>query len=422
MSLKRILIAACLLVLAVFSASAQDYVEQIKANPAMAGANMMNYHFVQSRYTPAPKGYKAFYISHYGRHGSRYDASDVNAVSVWPIMREAEKSGLLSEAGKAFYADLNAILLEQEGKYGMLTALGAREHREIARRMVRNFPDVFRKRAGRNQVLCQSSVSPRCIISMTNFSLSLERRTKMLDYKCLAGDKFQEVIAFVPKSGAARNMAREKEEDVRKATMNPLEIIGYFFNDTEAALELIKDPFEFEQRLYLASCVGHLTDNGSCLLAHWPHEILVRNFEVRNPRFYLSYGMSDEMSEYQKQVSRKLLADIVKRADEALKEGSNMVADLRFGHDTALLPLVGHIRIEGMENWAAFDQVNSVWNSSMSICMGSNLQMIFYRNKSGEVLVKMLYNEKETTIPALKTFSGPYYKWSDLRQYFAGLL
>ena len=54
--------------------------------------------------------------------------------------------------------------------------------------------------------------------------------------------------------------------------------------------------------------------------------------------------------------------------------------------------------------------------------MASNLQMIFYRNKSGDVLVKLMYNEKETTIPALKTFSGPYYKWSDLRQYFAGLL
>ena len=87
-----------------------------------------------------------------------------------------------------------------------------------------------------------------------------------------------------------------------------------------------------------------------------------------------------------------------------------------------LLPLVGYLKIDGMENWSAFDQVNSVWNSSVSICMGSNLQMIFYRNKSGDVLVKLMYNEKETTIPALKTFSGPYYKWSDLRQYFAGLL
>ena len=422
MSMKRILISVSIAVWAVFAANAQGYAELIKENPAMAGANMMNYHYETSSMTPPPKGYKAFYISHYGRHGSRYDTSDVNAMYVWPVMRKAAEAGLLTDVGMAFYKDLNAVLSEQDGKYGMLTSLGAREHREIAERMAENFPQVFGKRSGRKHVLCQSSLSPRCLISMTNFSQSLDRNTQGLDFEYIAGNKFQEAIAFVPKPESAKKMARAKEEDVRKATMKPMEIIEYFFNDTEAALELIKNPFEFEQRLYLASCVGHLSDNGACLLAHWPHEILVRNFEVRNPRFYLSYGMSDEMSDYQKQISRKLLADFVQRADDALKEGSNMAADLRFGHDTALLPLVGHIRIEGMENWAAFDQVNSVWNSSVSICMGSNLQMIFYRNKSGEVLVKMLYNEKETTIPALKTFSGPYYKWSDLRQYFAGLL
>ena len=54
--------------------------------------------------------------------------------------------------------------------------------------------------------------------------------------------------------------------------------------------------------------------------------------------------------------------------------------------------------------------------------MGANFQMIFYKNKAGDVLVKMLYNEKEVTIPALETFSDPYYKWSDLRSYLVSLL
>ena len=94
----------------------------------------------------------------------------------------------------------------------------------------------------------------------------------------------------------------------------------------------------------------------------------------------------------------------------------------RSGHDTGLLPLVGHIGIEGMDDWVSFDRVNSVWNSSVSICMGSNIQMIFYRNRTDDVLVKLMYNEKETTIPALQTFSGPYYKWSDLKEYFKSLL
>ena len=47
--------------------------------------------------------------------------------------------------------------------------------------------------------------------------------------------------------------------------------------------------------------------------------------------------------------------------------------------------------------------------------------MIFYTNRKGDVLVKLLYNEKETRIPALKSEHGPYYYWSDLRQYLLAL-
>ena len=49
--------------------------------------------------------------------------------------------------------------------------------------------------------------------------------------------------------------------------------------------------------------------------------------------------------------------------------------------------------------------------------MGTNLQMVFYQNRKGEVLVKILYNERETRIPAVPTFQGPYYRWDDLKAY-----
>ena len=422
--MKSLCLFVSVAVLSVFSAPAQDYVELIKANPAMAGANMMNYHFEKSVYTPAPKGYKAFYISHYGRHGSRYDTYDDNAVYVWPIMRRLAEAGLFTDAGKAFYKDLDAVLTEQDNMYGMLTSLGAKEQRGIAERMVGNFPDVFRGRNGRRTVFSQSSIVPRCLVSMTNFGLSLDRNTDNLDLQFVTGDKYYNVLSYHPsaKSKTPKKNAVKKEDQVRRETMKPMEIISYFCNDAEKALEIIGDPYKFEQRLYLAASVGHLTDYGVCLLEHFPQDVLVRNFEVRNPRFYLSYGMSDETAWYQQQISKKLLADFVQRADAALEDDSRVAADLRFGHDTALLPFVGHIRIDGMDDWASYDDVNSVWNSSVSICMGSNFQMIFYADKKGDVLVKMMYNEKETTIPALKAFSGPYYKWSDLRSYFVSLL
>ena len=142
---------------------AQEYADLIRKNPAMAAANMTNYNFEDCRYTPAPKGYKAFYISHYGRHGSRYQSNDRYAGLLWPVLRKADSLNLLSEAGKAFYKDFNAVIQEQCGMYGMLTALGAKEQRGIAKRMASKFSEVFKGRNGRTEIFCQSSTSAECI-------------------------------------------------------------------------------------------------------------------------------------------------------------------------------------------------------------------------------------------------------------------
>ena len=179
--MKR-LILIILSLFVVLGAYAQQYAEKIKANPAMAAANLMNYHFESSVLTPAPKGYEAFYISHFGRHGSRYDGGDENMLAAWPIMKKADSLGLFTEAGQKLFKDLNAVKLEQDGMYGMLTSLGAREHRGIAQRMASNFPEVFKGEGGRKEIYCQSSIVPRCIISMTNFAHSLSANTSGLNF------------------------------------------------------------------------------------------------------------------------------------------------------------------------------------------------------------------------------------------------
>lgn len=420
--MKKLILIAVTVLLAVVSSSAQEYRELIKGNPALAGSNMMYYIYEPVAYTPAPKGYKPFYISHYGRHGSRYEGNDRSAAPVWKAMLKADSLNLLSEAGKAFWKDLEAVLNEQAPMYGMLTSLGASEQRGLGERMATNFPEIFKGKDGRFVVYTQTSIVPRCILSMTNFTHSLKDHTKGLEFTIVSGDKYQQQIAYEPHPRIAYNNAAAVEDSVRRALMKPMEIIGYFFNDTKKALEVVGDPYDFERRLYLASSVGHLTDYGICLLKHFPYEILVRNFEMRNARFYLAFGISEEMAEFQKQISRRMISDFLSRADSALEDGSTIAADLRFGHDTVLLPFIGHLKISGQDKTLAYNQVNESWNSSVSIGMAANFQMVFYKNKAGDILVKMLYNEKEVTIPALKTFSDPYYKWADLRQYLAGLL
>jgi hypothetical protein len=50
--------------------------------------------------------------------------------------------------------------------------------------------------------------------------------------------------------------------------------------------------------------------------------------------------------------------------------------------------------------------------------MCGNVQLIFYRKQnSRDILVKLLLNEREVTLP-LRTDVSPYYHWNDVREYW----
>jgi hypothetical protein len=46
--------------------------------------------------------------------------------------------------------------------------------------------------------------------------------------------------------------------------------------------------------------------------------------------------------------------------------------------------------------------------------MAATLYLLFCRNKAGNVLVKMVVNGEEATLP-LEPVTGPWYNWEDLK-------
>lgn len=409
------------LALAVPEILAQDYREAIISDPQRAASNLYGYEYEATPQSDAPKGYKAFYINHYSRHGSRYMSSDLEASAVRPVFEKAEACGILTEKGKVFWEDLKAVLDEQEGVVGMLTTKGVAEHYGIGERMALNYPEVFRAKSGRNKVNCVISTSPRCIISMTSFTDALQANTKGLEYSYITGAKYYAYLAYHPQVQEGLELSGDKEMEFRRANCRPEELLSEFFTDLSQLTEEIGDIYKFERRFYLLCCVGHLTDHGKCLLEYFPHDHLILNWEARNARFYLAYSNSKELPHYASDVAKPLLNEMLMRIDSALAAGSDVAADLSFGHDVTLMPLISHIGIRGMHEKLSFEEVNGRWDSADFICMGSNIQMIFYKNKAGDILVKLLYNEKETDIPALRSFVGNYYRWDDLRAYLVAL-
>ena len=93
------------------------------------------------------------------------------------------------------------------------------------------------------------------------------------------------------------------------------------------------------------------------------------------------------------------------------------------------MTILSYFEPEGLELGLTMDQVNERFATARWISMASNLQLIFYRKADGccsskgaccaasdDILVKVLHNEGEIKLQGLTPVSGPYYKWSDLRQ------
>jgi len=144
-----------------------------------------------------------------------------------------------------------------------------------------------------------------------------------------------------------------------------------------------------------------------------------RMWKIDNALWYIQYGSCKLNGGRQPYSQRHLLRQLIADADSCIKLPAPG-AQLRFGHETVLLPLVCLIGVNGYG--LSTSNLNELeergWWSSSVFPMGSNLQFIFYRSntKDHDVLFKVLLNEVEATLP-IKTDCAPYYHWNDFRQY-----
>ena len=82
--------------------TAQTAREEIRANKYLSGSQYLDYNrrLPDKPLTPAPKGYEPYYMSHYGRHGSRWLISDNSYTGPRDVLREAKEQGKLTPLGE----------------------------------------------------------------------------------------------------------------------------------------------------------------------------------------------------------------------------------------------------------------------------------------------------------------------------------
>ena len=412
--MKRILllILLALLPLSLLAQSSQHdaLVTDLSENPQRVFINTDPYEYIPGPQTPAPKGYKPFYISHYGRHGARSNSNKKGAYEkVAARYHKAHDAGLLTPAGIAAMRQIDTIIVLHNNMDGRLTPLGAQEHRQIAHRMYSNYKDVFKK--GNKKVVARSSYVPRVLVSMAAFTGELLSLQGDLDMSWDTGEELMKVISNDDTKEVKDSVYRYVNRMYAAHRFDKADFVCKVFTDTAAArgvvgsiTRLMKDT----QRM-ASTCPAFGLDNR--LLDLFTPEDQVFFEQQKAVSIYMRQCNSVEFGDERMQRTELLFRDFLEKADEAVATGS-VAADLRFGHDWPLLAISSRLGLAGVAERRTFETCVD-WPGWRYTPFAGNLQLIFYRGRKGDVLVKVLLNERETAILGLEGF--PYYKWEDVR-------
>ena len=419
--MKRTLIIIFSIAVA-FNLQAQQARKDLKNNKLMSANNYFAYPGpTQTKLTPAPKGYAPFYISHYGRHGSRYLIGKNDYDKPCKILQQADSLGKLTAFGKDILRRLIMIRDEAKGRDGELTLRGAQQHKGIARRMYERFPQVF---AGPTNIDAKSTVIIRCILSMENAlqqllvlnpQLHISHDASYHDmYYMNQTDKQLEASKMPEKAQKAFDTFAQKHENHRRV-MNKL------FNDDNYWQQQV-NANELNDKLFKLCSNVQSTElrHKISLYDLFNDEEIYDNWLKSNAWWYINYGPSPLNGGTQPYSQRNLLRKIISEADSciALKHPG---ATLRYGHDTMVMPLTCLLNLNGygkqIEDLEQLDDEN--WCNYRIFPMACNLQFVFYRKAFGDrdIIFKVLQNENEATLPR-PTDMAPYYHWKDFKAYF----
>ncbi len=403
---------------------AQTAREEIHANIQRAGSNYLAYPAPTAKLSAAPKGYEPCYISHYGRHGSRYLIAPEDYEAPYQALSRADKRGVLTPLGHDVLARVSKMRDESNLRLGELTPLGAQQHREIAHRMYERFPQVF---AGSVNVDAKSTVVIRCILSMENALQELKNLNPQINVTHDASEhemwymnhNDRELTALrwnIDTHTAYRNLCKKHINNDR--------LINSLFTDTDYVKRHINAD-DLCYRLFTLA-VGLQSSELSKSIQFtdiFTEDEIYGYWLTENARWYIEFAACPLNGATQPYSQRYLLRQMIAEADSCLAQ-ERPGATLRFGHESIILPLSCLLEMDvcSMEVDDLDQLADAGWCNYRIFPMGSNIQLIFYRSKKdkSDILVQALLNENEVGLPLQPADGkdGCFYRWSDFRKYY----
>jgi len=407
---KHLLAAALLLAILPLGAQTYDVMDVVSGNRNLLSGCEGPYRFDAPAMTQAPKGYEPVYISHYGRHGSRYAWNSGTYTTIKKVLDAARDAGSFTERGQQLYNDFYDFYQIPLMNSGDLSELGWDQHTQIAATMARDFSDVFEDGG---LVVAEASTSQRAIVSMQAFCVSLQKnapkveiRGNSLHTNLPVTNVYSSPAEILPRREGSLP-TKESLADFRARKVDFDAILDNLFKD-KGFLEELGGRSNFVSELFTLWAGYHNYSNGQWLEDIFTEEQLEALWEVDNYSCYLGH------SSYRFH-NIALLQDIINDADESMAGGVTK-AHLRFGHDTVVNAICPLLNLNGCGYMPENADDVKYWFHNYDTPMGANIQFILYKSKkSPDVLFKVLRNGAEATLPQLEAVTGPYYKWSDFK-------
>lgn len=422
MSLKRFILLPLFLIGLWGACFAQGPREAIAEEPLKAAGSFYVYDSESlPPLTPAPDGYEPFYISHFARHGARYCTSEYDLLHTW--LTKASEAGVLTDGGRAFFSRYEPFYQRVRLCKGNLTGVGKSQHRTIAQHMFERFPGVF---DGPTHVEAVSTESPRVIMSMWSCLSRLVVLDSDIDVNADASASYaswlQPSLSSNPyyirngfKSGDAA------EEAVRlyfEETVPWRAVVLRFFTGTD----VLENNLEITPERFIEILHGVVTgtycldsDRG-CFDDVFSADELYLIWKGLSAKYFLDCARYEGSESLVLDYAAFTLGQIIESADADIASGLTQLR-LRFGHDSGIAPLMAVLDVNGFGRaTASFEESLEIF-PNYNIPMGASLQFVFYRNACGDILLKVLLNEREATLP-LRAVCGPYYSWSEVKAHY----
>ena len=339
---------AFLLFLAVACFAQTDSIKtEITKDFRKMGSNYYAYPTPTAKYTKVPAGYKPFYLSHYGRHGSRFHQPADHYHALYNTLAKADSLSKLTDLGKSLLERAKYLDEYAAPRAGDLTQLGVAQHQGIAKRMVKNFPEIFKNDA---YVEAYASTSVRCVVSMAAFLEELHAQKPKVEIHQESGKYLMSFISpldFGKIIGESNTPAWQKENEKLYSHVDPTRMMRAIFNDSNYikknvdAGDLFSKIYEIGNSLQGSPEIEFNFDD------LWTEEDLAARWHAQNAWWYSVLGNNPFAQKQGLDNARPLLKNVLDEADKVIaadtaktdktagkKPAKKTTATLRFGHSS----------------------------------------------------------------------------------------